>query len=153
MNDPLAQFRRKPAGAVAEQTPPPKGPDEYVAFDAKDHVSRLRIKQANKNVLTHSPGYCYLLDVVSSGENVTEIVLVYTFLMVLVRGSNLQPVLTALEMSTADFIQEFDAHRWSKPKDAKAPFIESIEVIVKENGPNLSDASTGNGKEQGRSLH
>jgi hypothetical protein len=153
MNDPLAAFRKKPAGAVAE-SPPPKGTDEYVAFDAKDKVARLRIRQATDNILTRSPGYCYLLDVVSSGENVTEIVLVYTFLMVLVRGSNLQPVLTALEMSTADFIQEFDASRWPKPKDAKAPFIESIEVIVKESGSSFEDGGkSGNGKEQGRSLH
>jgi hypothetical protein len=151
MNDPLAQYRKKPVGNVAEP-PPPKGPDEYVAFDAKDNVARLRIKQANESHLTRSPGYCYLLDVVSSGTNVTEIVLVYTFLMVLVRGSNLQPVLTALEMSTADFIQEFDASRWPKPKDAKAPFIESIEVIVKEGGPSLADGGQ-NSKEKGRSLH
>jgi hypothetical protein len=151
MNDPLAQYRRKPATS-AEQTPPPKGPDEYMAFDAKDKVARLKIRQATENNLSRSPGYCYLLDVVSSGENVTEIVLVYTFLMVLVRGTNLQPVLTALEMSTVDFIQEFDAHRWPKPKDAKAPFIESIEVIVKENGPSLSDGD-GMAKAKGRSLH
>lgn len=152
MNDPLAQFRRKPAGAVAEQIPPPKGPDEYVAFDAKDKVARLRIRQATESNLSRSPGYCYLLDVVSSGENVTEIVLVYTFLMVLVSGTNLQPVLTALEMGTADFIQEYDAHKWPKPKDAKAPFIESIEVIVKESGPPLSEVEQ-MAKEKGRSLH
>ncbi len=154
MTDPLAQFRKKAAGAVVEQTPPPKGVDEYLAFDAKDRVARLQIRLATENALTYSPGYCYLLDVVYSGTNVTEFVLVYTFQMVLVRGSNLQPVAVALQMSTAEFIQEFDASRWPKPKDAKAPFIESIEVISKENGPSPSENNkSGNEKAQGRSLH
>jgi hypothetical protein len=154
MNDPLAQFRKKPSGTVAEETPPPTGVGEYLAFDAKDRVARLQIRLATENALTHSPGYCYLLDVVYSGTNVTEFVLVFTFMMVLVRGTNLQPVAVALQMSTAEFIQQFDASRWPKPKDAKAPFIEFIEVISKENGPSPADGGkSGNSREQGRSLH
>jgi hypothetical protein len=74
--------------------------------------------------------------------------------MVLVRGKNLQPVIAALEMTTADFIQEFDPDRWQRPKDAKAPIIESIEVVVQENGPSISTSEkTGSGREPGRSLH
>jgi hypothetical protein len=151
MTDPLAQFRKKPVGA-AELTPPPKGPEEYVAFDAKDKVDRLKIRRANDP--TRSPGYAYLLDVVYDGPHGTNFVLVYTFLMVLVRGRNLQPVIMALEMSTADFIQEFDADRWQMPKDAKAPFIESIEVVVQDNGPSISESEK-SGKERSpeRSLH
>ena len=75
MNDPLAQFRRKPAAAAGMsgtgQTPPPKSPDGYVAFDTKDRVARLKIFK--KNYPTHTPGYHYLLDVVYSGQNVTQI--------------------------------------------------------------------------------
>ena len=60
--------------------------------------------------------------------------LVYTVLMVLVRGRNLQKLVFAIENGMADYIQEFDAARWQKPADASAPFIESIEVKVVERG-------------------
>lgn len=140
MNDPLAQFRKRPAGIGAD-TPPPKDSDEYVAFDAKDKVDRLKIRRANDP--TRSPGYAYLLDIVYDGPYGTNFVLVFTFLMVLVRGRNLQNVVSALEMGTADFIQEFDPDRWQAPKDDKTPFIESIEVIVQESGPSIADSESG----------
>jgi len=135
MTDPLAQFRKKPAGATE---PPPGEPEGYVAFGTKDKVERLRIRRAFAP--TRSPGYAYLLDIAYDGPFGTNFVLVYTFLMVLVRGKNLQPVVMALESGTADFIQEFDSDKWERPKDEKAPFIESIEVVVKENGEGAAEA-------------
>ncbi len=138
MNDPLSQFRKRVPGAATDSTPP-KGTDEYVAFDAKDKVDRLKIRRANDP--TRSPGYAYLLDIVYDGPFGTNFVLVYTFLMVLVKGRNLQNVITALEMGTADFIQEFDADRWQVPADTKAPFIESIEVVVQEGGSTQQGAT------------
>ena len=79
----------------------------------------------------------------------------YSFMMmVLVEGLNLQPVVMALQMGTADFIQEFDADRWQKPNDEKAPFIESIKVVLQEGGPPMPEkGKEGNEKAQGRSLH
>jgi hypothetical protein len=151
MPDPFAPYRKKPL-SEAEETPPPKGGDEYLAFDAKDKVDRLRIRRASAP--TRAPGYAYLLDLVYDGPYGTEIVLVYTFLMVIVRGKNLLPVVMAIEMGTADYIQQFDADRWQRPKDDKAPIIDSIEVIVQENGPSISSSEkTGKGREPGRSLH
>ena len=111
MTDPLAQFRRKPVEPKAEK-PPPGETEEYVAFNARDKVDRLRIRRANDP--TRSPGYAYLLDIVYDGFYGTNFVLVYTFLMVLVRGWNLQGLITALEMGTVDYIQEFDPDRWQK---------------------------------------
>src|ERR1700733_13934944 len=99
MNDPLAAYRKKPVGPAA-QTTTPKKEDGYVAFDAKDKVDRLKIRRANAP--TRSPGYAYLLDIIYDGPYGTNFVLVYTFLMVLVRGKNLQGLVTALEMGTAD---------------------------------------------------
>jgi hypothetical protein len=151
MIDPLAQYRKKAAGAAAEATPP-KDANEYVAFEAKDRVERLRIRRANDP--TRAPGYAYLLDVVYDGPHGTNFVLVYTFIMVLVRGRNLQPVIMALEMGTAEFIQEFDPDRWGKLKDASAPFIESIEVVVQDNGASISESErSGKEKAPDRSLH
>src|ERR1035441_9726908 len=89
---------------------------------------------------TRSPGYNTLLDVVYDGDFGTNFVLVYTFMMVLVRGRNLQGLVLALETSTADFIQEYDSDRWAKPTDETAAFIESIEVVVKTSADAVSDS-------------
>jgi integrase len=84
MTDLLAPYRKTPPSA-ADNTKPPKGADEYVAFDAKDKLDRLDIRRANDP--TRSPGYAYLLDVVYDGSYGTNFVLVYTFLIVLVTGN------------------------------------------------------------------
>jgi hypothetical protein len=140
MVDPLAQFRKTPpgAGAPAMTSTPPKEREGYVAFGTKDKVSRLRIRRAMAP--TRSPGYAYLLDVVYDGNYGTNFVLVFTFLMVLVRGKNLQQLVFALESGMADFVQEFDADHWAKPTDETAAFIESIEVVVQESASSVSGA-------------
>ena len=135
-DDILAQFRKTPSGASLSATPP-KDTDEYVAFGTKDKVSRLRIRSAGD--LTNAPGYNVLLNVVYDGRQGTHFMLVYTVLMVLVRGRNLQRLVFAIENGMADYIQEFDAARWQKPADASAPFIESIEVKVVEKGSEASE--------------
>lgn len=150
MKDPLAQYRKKPVGS-SEQTPPPLGGGDYLAFDSKDKVERLKIRRANAP--TRTPGYHYLLDVVYDGSYGTNFVLVYTFMMVCVRGRNLQAVVASLEMGTADFIQEFDSERWQKPKDERAPFIASIEVLVQENGPPIPESEQHGKEKPGLNLH
>jgi hypothetical protein len=130
-DDPLAEFRKTPpaprGGAIA-----PKGTDEYVAFGTKDKVNRLRIRSVMAPV--NAPGYHILLNVVYDGEYGTNFVLLYTVLMVLVRGKNLQKVVFAIENGQADFIQEFDPDKWQKPTDANAAIIESIEIKIIEGG-------------------
>ena len=129
MNDPLAKYRTKAASASVSYAAP-DGPDEYAAFATKDRVERLKIKCANQP--TRAPGYDNLLEIVYDGRIGTNFVLSFSWLMVLVRGKNLQPVIMALLAGTADYIQEFDPDIWEKPSDAKKPFIESIEVVVHE---------------------
>jgi hypothetical protein len=136
--DPLAQFRKKPLAATEASPVAVTEPEGYVAFEAKDMVSRLRIRRANDP--TRAPGYAYLLDVMYDERFGLNFVLIYTFMIVLVRGKNLQAVAAAIESGNAEFIQEFDAERWARPKDAKAPFIESIKVEIKEDGPDLDAA-------------
>ena len=77
---------------------------------------------------TRAPGYLNLLDVVSDDSMGTYFMLVFTFMMVRVRGVHLQSVILAIESGTAAFLQEFDGKRWLKP-DPSMPFIESIEVL------------------------
>ena len=128
MSDPLSAFRKTTASTPSESAF--SGADEYSAFVAKDRVERLKIKRANSP--THAPGYAYLLDIIYDGNFGTDFVLVYTILGVKVTGRNLQPVIMALLAGTADYIQEFDRAKWPKPLDAKAPVIESIEVVVQD---------------------
>jgi hypothetical protein len=134
-DDPLAQYRRKP---LERKEPEKQEAVGYLAFAGKDRVDRLRIRRANAP--TRAPGYNVLLDVVYDGEFGTNFVLVYTYMMVLVRGRNLQGLVLALESCTADFIQEYDADRWEKPADESAPFIDSIEVAVKTSAEAVSDS-------------
>jgi hypothetical protein len=135
-NDPLSQFRKTPIASKGEMVPPTEA-DEYVAFGTKDKVHRLRIR--SNPTLVHSPGYNLLLDVVSDGQFGTNFVLVYTVLMVMVKGKNLQKMVFAVENGMADFIQAFDPERWQKPKDETAAFIESIEIEVTEGGSRYGD--------------
>ena len=128
MSDTFSQFRKTTASTPSESAF--SGADEYCAFLAKDRVERLKIKRANSP--THAPGYAYLLDIIYDGNFGTDFVLVYTILGVKVTGRNLQPVIMALLAGTADYIQEFDRAKWPKPLDAKAPVIESIEVVVQD---------------------
>ena len=116
---------------------PPKEPDEYLAFGTKDKVRRLRIRSGA--TMTHSPGYNLLLDVVSDGQEGTHFILVYSILMVMVQGKNLQKMVFAIENGMADFIQAFDAKRWQKPTDANAAVIDSIEIKITEGGSRFGD--------------
>ena len=137
--DIFAQYRRTGPAAPASGTVPPKETDEYTAFGTKDKVHRLRIRSASE--LTHAPSYNLLLDVVYDGQKGTNFMLVYTVLMVMVQGRNLQKVIFAIENGLADHIQEFDPRRWQKPTDAAAVVIDSIEVKVVEGNAASSDTT------------
>src|SRR5271154_1010614 len=133
-HDPLAQYRRKSPPPGFE--PAPNEPEKYMAFDTKDKVFRLRIRNADDSIC--APGYNILLNLLYDKQG-THFILTYSVLMVLVRGRNLQRVIFAIENGMADFIQEFDFKRWPEPTDATAPFIESIEVRVNENGTTMNE--------------
>jgi hypothetical protein len=138
MPDPLAQFRRRPI----EEKPSigPVAPDEYVAFDARDKVARIKIRQAGK--ATHWPSYSTLVNVVMDEVGGTNFAMVFTTMMVVVRGKNLQDVATAIGTGNAEFIQQFDDERWQTPKNGKAPFIDSIQIFAVEDGPVIDGAQS-----------
>ena len=136
MSDKFAQYRKTPIASGARDAEPPK-PEGYVAFGTKDNSRSLRIQRANDP--GRSPRYAYLLDITYDDVSWTSFTLIYNFMMVLVRGKNLQAVVMAIDLNSADFIQEFDLDRWEKPKDGNAPMIESIQVVVKQSGPPIGD--------------
>jgi hypothetical protein len=135
-NDPLSQFRKTPTASNGGAVPPTEA-DEYAAFGTKDRVRRLRIRSTAAPV--NAPGYNILLNVVSDGQDGSNFILVYSVLLVLVRGKNLQKMVFAIENEMADYIQEFDPDKWQKPTDATAPLIESIEIKVVERGSSNTD--------------
>ena len=125
--DPLSQFRKQPNPAIA--TPAIAGEAEpYVAFATKDRAARLRVRCTNEP--SHAPVYNCLLDVVCDDTTWTNFSLVFTFGVVLVRGENLAPVVLAIELGAADFIQEFDESRWQRPTDRNATVITAIQVMM-----------------------
>ena len=137
MGDILAQYRKKPL----EQPEPalkPKGSEKYAAFSAKDRVERLRIRRVLAP--TRAPRYLHLQDMAYNGEFGTNFMLDFDFLLVLVRGQNLQGVIAAIELSTCDFIQEYHPDLWPKPGPDE-PLIESIEVVMRGEGKEDENAS------------
>ena len=137
MNDPLAQFRRKPIepGRPVRASEAEAGAAEaYQAFQAKDKVERLRIRPAMEP--WRAPNYNALVDIACNGKYGTNFVLMFTHMAVFVEGRNLQAVIAAIEAGTADFIQQFDAQEWLRPTNDSAPFIESIrcELYHKQQG-------------------
>jgi hypothetical protein len=124
-DDLLAQFRRTGATSV-DGAKPPSVPQEYVAFAAKDRSQYLDIRLARPPY--HSPRNHLLVNVAYDGPFGTNFLVTYTTMNVLVRGSNLQEVVFAIQNQMAAYIQEFDPDKWPRPKNEKAPFIESIEI-------------------------
>ena len=77
---------------------------------------------------THAPSYRYLMDVSFNGQYGTELVLVYSFLMVKIKGRNLQPVVAAILENSCHFIQDYHPNEFLPPPP-NAPFIETIEFV------------------------
>jgi hypothetical protein len=150
-HDPLAPYRKKPVVAPTASAAA-KDPEEYVAFDAKDHVERLIIMRTWDH--TRSPKYHDLMDITYDGPHGYNFILWFSFMMMVeVEGKNLQPVIKALQLGTAEFIREFDPDKWPKPKDEKAPIIESIKVVKLEGGPPIIESKKHVKEKPGLSLH
>lgn len=123
--DPLSSFRRPSHAVSAPPTLNAQG-EEYAAFATKDRTARLRVRCAFEP--SHALAYHCLLDVVYDDTTWTNFSLVFTFGVVLVRGEHLAPVVSAIEMGSADFIQEFDSARWRRPDARNATIITTIQV-------------------------
>ena len=131
--DPLAQYRRKPPVASEKATGGDTEKNGYFAFETRDRVERLRIMPANAPV--QAPLYLNLVNVSYDGDYGTNFILMFGFMNVRVAGKNLQPVISALLMGTAEYVCEYDVDRWGEPKDENAPFIKSLQIEAQEAAP------------------
>jgi hypothetical protein len=102
---------------------------EYQAFDAKDRTKIIRIRRTNGT--NHAPANTYLLDVVSDGGKNQEIAIIYSFMVVKIRGRNLHHLQLAIEKRECDFIQNYDAEIFAPPEPDEA-IIDDIEVVTRE---------------------
>lgn len=103
--------------------------EEYEAFRiGQRRQNRLEIRQCLSP--HHTPSYFHLLDIIPNGFFGTEIVLIYTFLIVEIQGKNLRPLYDSLKAGNCEYIQDFHENVFL-PADPKKPFIDSIKVTSK----------------------
>lgn len=102
---------------------------QYEAFKVSDRRQiRLKVRPALR--AWERMSYGYLQHITEDGIYGTQLGIVYTFSVVVIKGRNLKPIIDAIDAETCEFVQAFDPHRWDMPSDPKAPFIESITVHV-----------------------
>jgi hypothetical protein len=99
---------------------------EYQAFATKDRLKSLQIKRKGE---VQAPAYAYLLNVISDDERGEEIALIYSFMLVKIRGKHLQEVAQALIMHQCHFISEYNPDKHPQPEPSE-PLISSIEIVV-----------------------
>jgi hypothetical protein len=100
------------------------GENPTLPFATKDKLGRFDIR--SRDGLSHAPAYSYLLDVSYDRRAYTSVLLVFSFMLVRIRGKNLRPIIEALKLHTCEFIAEFDPEDCDPPADPQAPYIESI---------------------------
>lgn len=131
-DDPLKKFRAQfapPRAAAPElvvNRPGEKSP--YVAFKAKDKVTRLDVRC--KDGMAHAVSYSYLPNVSYTWRSHDGLFMTGSGLTVMVKGRALRPVIEAIKSGNCEFIQEFSPEDFIEPEDATAPYIESITVEV-----------------------
>lgn len=107
------------------------GADAYIPYETSSQaVERLRILRHDDTC--HAPSYRYLLDVVHLYDG-DGVILVYSFIMVKVKGKNLEGLIEHLIDGDVTLIQKFDADFWVRPP-VDQPIIDSIDVVVRTDG-------------------
>lgn len=109
----------RPAAAHSDRT--------YVAFQLRDNAERLQIRRAKDPA--RFPAYSYLLDISYDPFHQSAFTLIYTFMIVEVRGWNLEPVVHAISYGNCDRLYEFDKRQHDKPAEGE-PLIEFIEITT-----------------------
>jgi len=111
-----------------QQPPPANGLKPYEAYRVKDGgAERLEIRRVLGE--SHAPGYRYLMDVSFNGDFGTELVLIYSFFMVKIKGQQMQSLIRAIRDGTCVFIQDFHEKEFSQPEPGAA-IIETIEILT-----------------------
>ena len=84
--------------------------------------------------------YGYLQHISEDGFWGTQIALVYSFAVVIIKGHNLKDIVDAIDSEHCECLQQFDERRWPRPEDPKAPIIDSIAFHVETRAKAMDQA-------------
>jgi hypothetical protein len=127
---------RREGDQQAEPPPPTDDQDmplfghdrSYVAFELRDHATRLHVQCAMQP--SRFPGYNYLLDIIYDHDYASIFTLVYSFMVVEVTGHNLHPIVHAINFGNCERIREFHKKLYDPPAKKGDPLIESIKITA-----------------------
>jgi hypothetical protein len=123
-------------GAGREAPSPPdekvlsmKAPTDraYVAFEIRERAERLQIIRGAGP--SRFPNYNYLLDISFDHHLQSSVTLIYSFMIVEITGSNLEPVVHAISLGNCDRIREYHPKVYDPPAQGD-PLIEKIQITV-----------------------
>jgi hypothetical protein len=126
--DPLAAFRTPQP--TARTAAPGSAVTVYEAFKTGNAATeRLEIRRVLGD--WHTPSYRYLMDVSYNGKFATELLLVYSFMIVKVSGKSMQPIIHAIQAGNCAFIQDYHSNEFASPQPG-VPIITAIEIVKVE---------------------
>lgn len=126
--DPFEKLKTKPAAPANDKKTGER--EEYAAFKVTNNRRQARIEIRQCLAAFHTPSYFHLLDIIPDGYHGTELVLVFTFLVVEIKGRNLRPVYDAIKTGHCEYIQDFHPEAFLEPTPQE-PVIEWIKVTTK----------------------
>lgn len=114
------------------------GRHPYTAFKAVDtRQYRLRLRPAAPP--WDSVKYQYLLHMPEDDRG-TFLCLVFTVLVVVIKGRNLQPISAAIGRESCSVLWQYSPTRFNPPTDPAAPFIETLDIRLETRGQVLEEA-------------
>ena len=99
----------------------------YVPFELRERAERLHIVRGAGP--SRFPGYTYLLDISFDHHLHSAFVLIYTFMVVEVTGSNLGPIVHAISFGNCERIREYHPKLHASPAEGE-PLIEKIQITA-----------------------
>jgi hypothetical protein len=99
----------------------------YVAFEIRERADRLHIVRGAGP--SRFPNYHYLLDISFDHHLQSAFTLIYTFMIVEVTGSNLEPVVHAISLGNCERIRECHPKLHHRPGQGE-PVIEKIQITA-----------------------
>lgn len=99
----------------------------YVPFFLRDRPERVQLVPVSEP--SRFPAYSSLLDIIFDHDHQSAFTLVYSFMLVKVTGSNLGPIVQALNFGQCAVIHQYYPKRFSTPPDPDKPLVESIVAV------------------------
>lgn len=141
--DLLEQFRGAPAPSRATAAVPPPVAEPAPTPPARARntgqvYQALRVAEGRQQRLKLRPrrraweriNYGYLQRIVEDGRFGTQLGLVFSFAVIIIKGRNLQAVADAIDQERCESLTQFDPERWARLSDPAAPYIEGMEFHV-----------------------